>query len=437
MSERDFDDLVITTEFETAFEVMNETTEHVFISGNAGTGKSTLLEFFKSKTAKKMAVLAPTGVAAVNVKGQTIHSFFGFKPSVTVGTVRKLNQEKQDLMCALDCIVIDEISMVRADLMDCIDHALRMNRDIDKPFGGVQVIVIGDLFQLPPVLTEEERFLFEMEYTSPFFFSAHVMQGLELRYIELKKIFRQDDQTFIDLLNRIRNKDVTKDDITAWNERHDPYYDPTDAEGLVHLTTTNYMADKRNELELKKLKNKEWKFKAKAQGATDSKRMPAPESLVLKEGSQVMFTSNDPTKRWVNGTLGVITAIRPKGLQKNAADIEVKLTNGKTVTVEQFTWNTYEFAHNVKSGAVEAEVTGSYTQYPLTLAWAVTIHKAQGKTFDRIFLDMGRGAFAHGQLYVALSRCTTLEGIVLRQPFSSRDVIIDPQVMEFVKEKLA
>ncbi len=421
----------MTREYRRALKTMEEG-GHVFLTGNAGTGKSTLLDMFRTQSSKKMVVLAPTGVASVNVRGQTIHSFFGFKPSTTTATVRRVDAEQIPLFKALETIVIDEISMVRADLLDCVDRALRMNRGIDKPFGGVQMVFVGDLFQLPPVVTQEEQYLFEMEYRSPFFFSAYVMSQIDLQRIELTRVFRQRDKTFIQLLNNIRQRNVSREDIEMWNTSCFKKEVEEEIGDVVHLTTTNKSADTRNAQELKRLKGQEWTFKARTEGSFDGGRAPSPEKLVLKEGAQVMFTSNDPMKRWVNGTLGKVISIRSKGLLKGVAEIRVAVHGGGVVTVEQNTWNSYQYSRNIQNDHIEAEVAGSFTQYPLTLAWAVTIHKAQGKTFTKILLDMGYGAFAHGQLYVALSRCTTMKGITLKKPFSARDVIIDPRVLAFV-----
>ncbi len=420
----------LTQEFKSAFEAMNETHNHIFLTGVAGTGKSTLLKYFRQKTKKKFVVLAPTGVAALNVKGQTIHSFFGFHPQITKERVRRAPASKIDIFQNIETIVIDEISMVRADLLDCIDRALRLNRGKpNEPFGGVQMILIGDLFQLPPVVTRDEQHIFETIYTSPYFFSADVMREIQIRIIELKKVHRQTDDHFIKLLNNVRTKEMTPEDVSAWNSLHDPYFDPED-DDCVHLTTTNKMADQRNQYELNRLDGKAVKLKATSVGQLRERRMPSEPTITIKEGAKIMFTTNDSSKRWVNGSLGTVTRLKKNGLSKDPV-LMIKLDNGKTVEVSKHTWEVFEYKSG-KSGDPEEEVIGSYTQYPIVLAWAVTIHKAQGKTFDKVLVDVGWGAFAHGQMYVALSRCTSFEGITLLKPFSKKDVILDTAVLNFM-----
>ncbi len=424
--------IIITKEFKTAYTAMNETSDLIFLTGRAGTGKSTLLSYFRKQTQKKHVVLAPTGVAALNVKGQTIHSFFGFHPAISPSLVRKAFPHALPLFKALDTIIIDEISMVRADLLDCIDKALRLNRERPRePFGGVQMIFIGDLYQLPPVVTTDETYRFQSEYASPYFFSAYVMEGLQPNIIELQKVHRQKESSFIELLDRLRTDRVTPKDIGIWNSRHDPYFDPRQEPDYIHLTTTNKSAKARNDYELKQLPGKTWKLKAHAIGELPDRRMPSEELLTLKEGARIMFTTNDPDRRWVNGTLGTISRIQKKGLSKSPA-LEVRLDDEREVIVTPYKWDMFEYAHN--GASIEEAVVGSYTQYPVTLAWAVTIHKGQGKTFDRVLVDIGWGTFAHGQLYVALSRCTTFSGLILLKPFRTKDVILDQTVVDFMKQ---
>jgi ATP-dependent DNA helicase PIF1 len=421
----------LTKEFKAAFKAMDETDENLFITGRAGTGKSTLLKYFREKTEKKFVVLAPTGVAALNVKGQTIHSFFGFHPAINVKLVRKAKKDELKLFKEIETIVIDEISMVRADLLDCVDRALRLNRGkMDTPFGGVQMIFIGDLYQLPPVVTREEAFRFESEYASPYFFSAYAMGNTQIKIIELQKVHRQKEKDFVELLERLRTNTLNTNDIQVWNERHDPHFDPRDESGCIHLTTTNKMAKQRNDYELKQLDATEWKLKARSMGNLPDRRMPSEQTLVLKEGARIMFTTNDSEKRWVNGSLGTITKISKNGLQKLPI-LEVELEDGKQVMVKQHKWEIFEYEH--AGDSLEEAIVGSYTQYPIMLAWAVTIHKGQGKTFDKMLVDIGWGAFAHGQLYVALSRCTTFKGLTLLKPFKTKDVILDDAVVEFMK----
>ena len=425
-------DIKITKEFTDAFDAMEHTDDIIFLTGRAGTGKSTLLNYFRSKTNKKFVVLAPTGVAALNVKGQTIHSFFGFHPQISKATVRKAGADNLDFFRTLETIVIDEISMVRADLLDCVDRALRLNRGKPRePFGGVQMIFIGDLFQLPPVVTRDEEHRFKSEYDSPYFFSAECMVNTPVKIIELETVHRQKEKKFVQLLSNMRAGKMTEADADSWNDRHDEFFDPTEeSDGVVHLTTTNKMAQARNNFELQRLDTEEWELRALSMGSVGSRKMPSEPLLKLKEGSRVMFTTNDPQKRWVNGSLGLIKKIGKKGLNKYPT-LEVELDDGKRVEVTQHKWEIFEY--QLKDGSFEESAIGAYSQYPITLAWAVTIHKAQGKTFDKVLIDMGWGAFAHGQMYVALSRCTKFKGITLLKPFKMKDVIIDQAVLDFMK----
>jgi hypothetical protein len=424
-------EIKIGKEFKDAYTAMNDTDHNIFITGRAGTGKSTLFQYFREKTKKRHVVLAPTGVAALNVRGQTIHSFFGFHPSIHESMVRKAPADSIPMFKAIETIVIDEISMVRADLLDCVDRALRLNRGRPHdPFGGVQMIFIGDLFQLPPIVTSEETDRFTTEFSSPYFFSANVMQHIGMRMIELKTVHRQKEKAFVELLEQVRTRTLTQESIDAWNERHDPYFDPREEPDFIHLTTTNKIAQQRNDTELRRLSGKAWKLKAYASGELPDRRMPSEALISIKEGARIMFTINDAEKRWVNGTLGTVTRIHTKGLSK-IPTLDIELEDGKVVSVQQYKWELFQYFQD-SAGNLVQHVMGSYTQYPITLAWAVTIHKAQGKTFDHVLVDMGWGAFAHGQLYVALSRCTTLKGLVLLKPFQKKDAILDQAVVDFM-----
>lgn len=431
MAKKKTEKIKITREFKAAFEAMENTNKNIFLTGRAGTGKSTLLRYFRHKSKKDYVVLAPTGVAALNVKGQTIHSFFGFHPRIDKRMVRKAHPDKLPMFEKIDTIIIDEVSMVRADLLDCVDRALRLNRGRkNDPFGGVQMIFIGDLFQLPPVVTREDQERFETEYSSPYFFSAEVMRQTSVEIIELKTVHRQKEEKFVALLNRLRNGAVKTQDVDAWNDCHDPFFDPIDApDNIVHLTTTNKMAKQRNDYELGRLESKSWTLNAFVEGDLAERRMPSEHKIEVKEGARVMFTANDPARRWVNGSLGVITKIQKKGLSKLPI-LHVELDDGEEVEVGQHKWEMFEYQFDGKR--FEEEIVGSYSQYPIALAWAVTIHKAQGKTFKNALVDVGWGAFAHGQMYVALSRCTTMKGITLLKPFRLKDVIVDRAVLEFM-----
>jgi len=409
---------------------MEKTRRHVFVTGRAGTGKSTLLNHFKETTVKRVAVLAPTGVAALNVGGQTIHSFFRFKPDVTPESAgKKLRGADAGIYRKLDAIVIDEVSMVRADLMDCVDAFLRANGpEKDAPFGGLQMILIGDLYQLPPVVGAAEKMLFKTLYLSPYFFSARVFQGLEMEFVELEKIYRQRDDRFIDVLNAIRNRTVTEEDLALLNTRVDPEFEPPADEYYIHLTSTNDLADRYNEEQIKRLKGRTWTSTGLVEGEFGKEYLPTAADLKLKIGAQVMLLNNDAWGRWVNGTIGKIT-----GFVKDPEDgalIRVRLNDGGTVEVAPFTWEIFRFS--MKDGTLESEAVGKFTQFPLRLAFAVTIHKSQGKTFERAIIDVGRGTFAPGQMYVALSRCTRLEGIVLRKPLRKQNILLDWAVVRYL-----
>lgn len=405
-----------------------EAGENVFITGRAGTGKSTLLSYFREHSLKKIVVLAPTGVAAVNVKGQTIHSFFGFLPDITIQKVKKKKEDGQSLYKKLEIIVIDEISMVRADLLDCVDKFLRLNgNNPQKPFGGVQMVFIGDLYQLPPVVTGAEKEIFKTRYESPYFFSAEVFDAFEMEFVELEKIYRQKDDDFIHLLNAIRNRSHTSEDFSLLNTRHDADFEPQE-DLYISLTTTNALADERNSKKLAQLSGKVWRSSAEIFGEVGKEHYPNALTLELKIGAQVMLLNNDSSGRWVNGTIGKVLDI----IERDDEDdiVLVELENGKVVEIAPYTWEI--FAFTLQKGEIVSEVMGTFTQYPIRLAFAITIHKSQGKTFQKVIIDVGRGTFAHGQMYVALSRCTTLEGLVLRQRIQPAHVRLDYAVVQFL-----
>ena len=408
----------------------------MFITGRAGTGKSTLLEYFRSETRKKIAVLAPTGVAALNVKGQTIHSFFGFKPDITVSKVRKeyKGRDRKGLYKSLDALIIDEISMVRADLLDCVDEFLRLNgKSKDKPFGGVQMIFVGDLYQLPPVVTGQERKIFQTVYETPYFFSAGVFERFDFDLLELEKIYRQTDGVFIGILNAVRNRSITDEHLATLNVRHNPSFTPPAGDFYIQLTTTNNKAAQINGEELHKLKSKLRTFQGIIRGEFDRKQFPTDVELHVKIGAQVMLVNNDREGRWVNGSVGKIVDIE-KGEDSEEDIIWVELSEREIVDVAPYTWEVFRLSFDQKTNRLESETIGSFTQYPIILAWAVTIHKSQGKTFDKVIIDMDRGAFAHGQTYVALSRCTTLEGMVLKQPIKKSHILLDWKVVKFLTQ---
>ncbi len=421
------------SEFEPFFERIEDSDGHFFVTGKAGTGKSTFLIYYRQRTGKNLVVLAPTGVAALNIKGQTIHSFFNFRPDITVDTVRavRFHPKMKKVYRNLDAIIIDEISMVRADLLDCIDAFLRLyGPRNDRPFGGIQMIFIGDLYQLAPVVRQNEQSLFSSIYTSPYFFSAHVFQKVRMEYLELSRMYRQNDGRFIDLLNRIRTNSVEQQDIDAFNERYQPDFEPDPEKFFIYLTTTNSLADRINAMRLGDIDSESFSVEGVLSGDFDNKFLPTHLNLELKIGAQVMLLNNDFERRWVNGSIGKILDIFFEG--EVPVCILIELSDGTRVEVAPFTWELFHFYFNEETETIEAETIGSFQQFPVKLAWAVTIHKAQGKTFDHMLIDIGRGTFCHGQLYVALSRCTSLEGIILKRPISQKDILMDPLIAEFL-----
>lgn len=423
--------LELNEKFRQALGIMEGSSESVFVTGRAGTGKSTLLEYFRAHTKKKVAVLAPTGVAAVNIGGQTIHSFFRFKPNITPEKAAVKSSKK--IYKKLDALVIDEISMVRADLLDCVDRFLRVNgKHKNRPFGGVQMILIGDLYQLPPVVVGNERYIFKTEYESEYFFSAKVFASGNFApaFLELEKIYRQKDDKFISILNSIRNNTVSEEELSKLNARYAPDFERDADDFYIHLTPTNRTADKINKRELNKLPCKTHRYHGTITGKFSDKQLPAEEELAVKTGAQVMLLNNDKMKRWVNGTIGKITGIEDDGEGNEA--IMAELADGKIVEVTPYTWEIFEFFFDEKKRKIDSRTVGAFTQYPLKLAWSVTIHKSQGKTFEKVIIDIDRGTFAHGQMYVALSRCITLEGIVLKKKIAKKHVWLDWRVVKFV-----
>lgn len=424
-------EIELNPEFRRALELMEETDRHVFVTGRAGTGKSTLLQYFRFSTRKKAVVLAPTGVAAVNVGGQTIHSFFRFKPNVTTASIKKTKsaKDKPTIYKKLTTIVIDEVSMVRADLLDCVDKFLRLNGpDAKRPFGGVQMIFIGDLYQLPPVVSGPEKEIFRGHYRTPYFFSAEVFGQLDLEFVELEKVYRQTDDEFIRLLNAIRNRTATDEDLTLLNRRCNAAFEPPEDEFYISLTSVNQTADAINERRMERLPGRIWRAEGIIEGEFEKDYLPTALELKLKKGAQIMLLNNDAYGRWINGTIG-----RVKGFGKSDEGEEViraRLDNGETVEIGPYRWEIFRFF--LKDGELASEAVGAFTQYPVRPAFAVTIHKSQGKTFERAVIDVGRGTFAHGQMYVALSRCVSLEGIVLKQPLKKSHILMDWQIVRFL-----
>ena len=417
-------DFQLTPEFSKAFDLMENSRQHLFITGNAGTGKSTLLHYFKEKTKKKIVVVAPTGIAAINVGGSTIHSFFRFPPRLVTSQDVRVIRNKQELFASLETVVIDEVSMVRADIMDAIDHSLRINRNRpDEPFGGVQMILIGDLHQLPPVVESELNDYFDDHFQSPFFFSANIFKQVPLARIELQQIFRQTDSEFIALLNKVRHNQVAHVDLQSLNQLHDPMSTFVKDNLAIILTSTNKLADEINQTRLDSLSSRDFYFDATVTGEFDEKSFPTEKRLRLRQGAQIMMVKNDPNKQWVNGSLGVIQKLSQDSIKVSFGDY--------TCPIEPMTWEKIDYEYDPEDRKIKAIVVGSFRQYPIKLAWAITVHKSQGKTFDKVIIDLGNGAFAHGQAYVALSRCKSFQGIRLRTPIKLSDIILDNRVSEF------
>ncbi len=415
-------------QFQKALDLMENTGRHIFVTGRAGTGKSTLLNYFRANTKKKVAVLAPTGVAAVNINGQTIHSFFGFKPDTTVSKIRKISGDRKNLYKNIDAIIIDEISMARADLLDCVDKFLRLNgKEKNIPFGGAQMIFIGDLYQLPPVITSRDKSIFKNQYETGYFFSSHVFENFDMEFVELEKIYRQKDRKFIDILNSIRNNSVEPKELNLLNKRFNPEFSPKTDDYYIYLVPTNDLVKKINEEYLAKVKGKTYYFEGEIEGDFDEKYLPTDTDLSLKIGAQAMLLNNDSQGRWINGSIGKVV-----GIEYEEGSVLMEFEDGKKEAVSPYTWSIYNYSYNSEMNSLETEIVGSFTQYPLKLAWALTIHKSQGKTFEKVIIDMGRGAFAHGQTYVALSRCVSLEGLILKKEIKKSHIFIDWKVTQFV-----
>ena len=424
-------------EFQTLRSLIEHTSQSIFLTGKAGTGKSTFLRDIISKTRKKHVVLAPTGIAAVNVGAQTIHSFFRMPlkpllpddPDFEVHRLRqrlKYPKAHAKLIKELELIVIDEISMVRADMIDFIDKVLRVySGRMREPFGGKQLLLVGDIFQLEPVMTADMRQLLRRFYQCTYFFGARVFGAVNIVSIELRKVYRQSDDSFISLLDRVRAGLVTVDDLAAVNARCLPAGTPEEVDGFsMTLATRRDMVDSINESRLSRISSPEVVWHGLISGDFPDHSLPTSLDLTLKEGAQVVFIKNDPERRWVNGTLGRVVSI--------AGDaVEVQLESGVTYVVEPVVWSNIKYTYDEKTRRVIEKEIGSFTQLPLKLAWALTIHKSQGLTFSRVVIDIGRGAFSSGQTYVALSRCTSLEGLTLRSTIAMSDIFVNPMLRQF------
>lgn len=411
-------------EFERAVDFATRDEGHLFVTGRAGTGKSTLLRTLRDHITDEAVVLAPTGLAAVNVGGQTIHSFFGFPPRL-IGSDDIRRSRNGRLMRKLKLIIIDEVSMVRSDLMWAIDQSLRVNRGRPREaFGGVRLLLFGDLHQLPPVIQGDVAQHLESEHGGPFFFQVSALaEGAGVSLLELDRVFRQSDETFVHVLNRIRDGDVTEDDLEVLNERTHPIRTLSEGDPYVILTPTNAAAQRINMAFLDSLPTRERTYEAGITGEYSAGAHPTDASLLLKEGAKVILLRNDPDKRWVNGTIARIARLEDKRVW-----IEL---DGKTHELEPVSWEARRYAYDQSAEKIVENVTGTFRQFPVRLAWALTIHKSQGLTLDKVYIDLGRGTFAHGQAYVALSRCRSLEGLALARPLRPADILFDRSAMGY------
>lgn len=433
-----------------AVHYVNTTHRHIFLTGKAGSGKTTLLKYIIQNTFKTTAVAAPTGIAAINAGGVSLHSLlqlpigsfvpeernynvenasYRFYTPKTVLSEQRMSNEKRKLLRNLELLIIDEVSMLRADLLDCADTILKSVRRDSRAFGGLQVLFIGDLNQLPPIIRPEEWGVLSRYYSSIFFFGALALRNTQPIYIELDKIYRQSDQQFIQLLNRLRENELHTEDVDLLNQHYDEHFESDTKEGYINITTHNHQANTINQRELKKLKAENYRYRAEIQGEFPENLFPCAEKLELKEGTQVMFIKNDTGEKpkYFNGKIGKITLLTKD-------KIGLRTEKGEVIFVKTFTWENKRYIINKETGETEEEVLGTFTQYPLKLAWAITVHKSQGLTFEKAILDLSK-TFAPGQMYVALSRLTGLEGMVLVSPIPQKQIQQDPALKRFNQQK--
>lgn len=423
------------------FHLLENSDKSIFLTGKAGTGKSTFIHYFTRNTGKKVLLFAYTGIAAINIGGQTIHSFFRFplKPLLPQDpdiTVFSQNYHSRKILKQADTIIIDEVSMLRSDVLEGLDYSLRINGgNPDKIFGGKQLILVGDIFQLPPVIDNSDKVeteLFNTIYKSEYFFDSPAYKKLNPECFELNTIHRQSDRNFINLLNRVRDCSIDANGIEKLNKRYFPSYSPCKKEFIITLTTNNYLAKSENAARLKSLPDKSFFFKANITGDYKEDKYPTEPVLELKINSQIMLVRNDSIekgKRWVNGTIAKIEFIDDE-------IIEIRLKDGSIHKLQKEIWENRQYQWDKANGRITSKVIGTFEQYPVKLAWAITIHKSQGLTFDNIIIDLGSGSFANGQLYTALSRCRTLEGLILKKRIQQKDIIEDKRLIEYYKNNI-